>query len=91
MLWWSHRRPETITDAKWPHSGQHKKSPRHRTMTEPLPDTPEFYRSRAENARGQAENMLDEVCKRIMFSIVDSYEEMACQAEERRRVVRYLR
>jgi hypothetical protein len=44
-------------------------------------DNPEFWRTRAVEARGQAERMRDRDAKKALLKFVDVYERRAKQAE----------
>ena len=44
---------------------------------------PEHWRSRAEEARTLADQMSDDVSRRMMLKIADDYETLAKRAEER--------
>jgi CheY-like chemotaxis protein len=54
-------------------------------MPERYADNPDLWRSRAVEARAQAEQMSDPLLRERMLSIAESYEGMAVRAEERLR------
>ena len=49
-----------------------------------LVDDPEFWRSRAEEVRAVAEDLIDADAKAIMNRIADDYERLAKHAQQRR-------
>jgi hypothetical protein len=52
-------------------------------MPTPLPiDDPQYFWSRAEEARSTAESMNDPECKRMMVDVGKTYEKLALRAEE---------
>ena len=53
------------------------------TRTMALSDSPEFWRSRAEETRTVAERLTDQQAKQSMFRAADEYERLAVRAESR--------
>jgi hypothetical protein len=54
-------------------------------MTSKLMNNPKHWRDRAEEARVNAENMIDPESKRMMLEIADGYKRLAQRAELRLR------
>jgi hypothetical protein len=52
-------------------------------MTAPKLDDPEYWRSRAEEARAVAVQMMDAHTKAVMLQIAQDYEKLAARAEQR--------
>jgi len=54
-----------------------------RIMPKGLVDNPEYWRTRAEEARVVAESMQDTTSREMMLRVVRDYERMADRAEQR--------